>query len=598
MKNKISFQLIILCISILHLPNILNGQSNCVECSGNSATGEKSTAIGINSYASGDYSFSSGNTNVSQGQSSISMGDNCNADEMFSVAIGHYCSSYQRRSYSFGDHAIANAEPSMAIGHFVQSNASRAITIGSSDNQNPLINNEPNSLMIGFLSSFPTFFVGPTPYGQQFGKVGIGTTNPQTTLDVNGGILTKEFAMLNGNQHDGYVLTCNELGYADWEPGSQSLWNEGVIPGDIYRLDGNVGIGTTMPYNKFQIGEKWTFINRAEMKSIGFNISYNYEDYYRIQNGPGAMLNFEPSGAISMWMAPDGISGTQVDPWVESIIFDNFGNVGIGTRTPETELHVEGKIKTNEFQMVSGTFANGYILRCSNDGTAFWDNPDELDDGDWNVYVDNIWVDENKKVGIGTSTPGQELDLAGNMKISGDIIGAHNDWQSLRLFGGTDENDGAFLSIAGNYNNIGSIKLYTLGIDGRIEFHNDNMQVMSIRGDNTVVMGHPSEDGSGDVTVKINGYMSINEVNVTTDNWWDKVLKPGYDLRSLNELEVFILENNHLPDVPPEEEILEEGINLAEMNAILLKKIEELTLYTIEQQKEIEELKKLLLMSN
>lgn len=69
---------------------------------------------------------------------------------------------------------------------------------------------------------------------------------------------------------------------------------------------------------------------------------------------------------------------------------------------------------------------------------------------------------------------------------------------------------------------------------------------------------------------------------------------PTYTLISLEELEAYIKQNNHLPNVPSAEIMKEEGISLKEMNLILLQKIEELTLYTIQQQKEIDVLKKLI----
>ncbi len=58
----------------------------------------------------------------------------------------------------------------------------------------------------------------------------------------------------------------------------------------------------------------------------------------------------------------------------------------------------------------------------------------------------------------------------------------------------------------------------------------------------------------------------------------------------LKELEQYILKNKHLPDVPTQDEISKDGIDVYEMNAVLLKKVEELTLYVIEQQKQIVEL--------
>jgi len=55
----------------------------------------------------------------------------------------------------------------------------------------------------------------------------------------------------------------------------------------------------------------------------------------------------------------------------------------------------------------------------------------------------------------------------------------------------------------------------------------------------------------------------------------------------LHQLESFIEANHHLPDIPTEKNILENGIELGKMNALLLKKIEELTLYILEQEKRI-----------
>ena len=70
-------------------------------------------------------------------------------------------------------------------------------------------------------------------------------------------------------------------------------------------------------------------------------------------------------------------------------------------------------------------------------------------------------------------------------------------------------------------------------------------------------------------------------------------LKNDYRFLSLSEIENYIKENHHLPNIPSAEEIAENGLSLKEMNLILLEKIEELTLHTIEQQKQINHLFKL-----
>lgn len=92
--------------------------------------------------------------------------------------------------------------------------------------------------------------------------------------------------------------------------------------------------------------------------------------------------------------------------------------------------------------------------------------------------------------------------------------------------------------------------------------------------------------------LSVNGNIKAREVNVTVQGWADYVFDESYPLLSLSDLEIFLKKNKHLPDVPTEEDVLKNGIWLSELNVILLKKIEELTLYLILQDKKIEELSK------
>jgi hypothetical protein len=73
-------------------------------------------------------------------------------------------------------------------------------------------------------------------------------------------------------------------------------------------------------------------------------------------------------------------------------------------------------------------------------------------------------------------------------------------------------------------------------------------------------------------------------------DWPDYVFKKNYKLRSLNSLEAFIKTNHHLPDVASAKEVEKDGLDLANTQAVLLKKIEELTLYVIELNKKIAKL--------
>ena len=93
--------------------------------------------------------------------------------------------------------------------------------------------------------------------------------------------------------------------------------------------------------------------------------------------------------------------------------------------------------------------------------------------------------------------------------------------------------------------------------------------------------------------LSVNGKIAAKEVKVTINptEWSDFVFKEDYKLRNLSEVEKFIKKNNHLPEIPSEKEVYKDGIELGAMQAKLLQKIEELTLYTIEQQKTIDSFK-------
>ncbi|MDR2834765.1 MAG: tail fiber protein, partial [Bacteroidales bacterium] len=93
--------------------------------------------------------------------------------------------------------------------------------------------------------------------------------------------------------------------------------------------------------------------------------------------------------------------------------------------------------------------------------------------------------------------------------------------------------------------------------------------------------------------LKVKGEINSDEVTVeNTANWPDFVFDENYKKQSLSEIEDFIKANKHLPNVPSACEVEENGIQLGEMNKILLQKIEELTLQMIDLKKEIDEIKK------
>ena len=109
-----------------------------------------------------------------------------------------------------------------------------------------------------------------------------------------------------------------------------------------------------------------------------------------------------------------------------------------------------------------------------------------------------------------------------------------------------------------------------------------------MKGNGNVGIGKPDPGAPLDVAGKI----VCNEVEVTSvGKWKDYVFDNRYKLPRLQEVEEFIAKNGHLPEIPSETEVLKNGYDLSEMDARLLQKIEELTLYVIDLKKEINQLK-------
>ncbi|TKG87804.1 hypothetical protein EYV94_27920 [Puteibacter caeruleilacunae] len=88
------------------------------------------------------------------------------------------------------------------------------------------------------------------------------------------------------------------------------------------------------------------------------------------------------------------------------------------------------------------------------------------------------------------------------------------------------------------------------------------------------------------------GTMRAREIKVDLNGGADFVFEDDYDLKSLDEVDQFIKERKHLPGIPSAKQMEKDGVGLAEMNKLLLQKVEELTLHLIDQKKDIEALKK------
>lgn len=107
------------------------------------------------------------------------------------------------------------------------------------------------------------------------------------------------------------------------------------------------------------------------------------------------------------------------------------------------------------------------------------------------------------------------------------------------------------------------------------------------------IIGNPLNSASShftDAMLSVNGKIVSKSLFVTALNWADFVFDENYKLPKLSEIEAYYKINKHLPSIPSEKEIMEKGIDLSEMNKLLLQKIEELTILMVEQEKRIKKL--------
>ncbi len=90
-------------------------------------------------------------------------------------------------------------------------------------------------------------------------------------------------------------------------------------------------------------------------------------------------------------------------------------------------------------------------------------------------------------------------------------------------------------------------------------------------------------------------YLCIkNKLRIEVQSWKSNIFYPEYNLISIDSLSQFVIKNNHLPDIPSEQEVIDNGLDVGDMQALQMQKIEELTLYIIELNKKLENQQKLI----
>ncbi|WP_421876477.1 hypothetical protein [Marinoscillum sp.] len=226
-------------------------------------------------------------------------------------------------------------------------------------------------------------------------------------------------------------------------------------------------------------------------------------------------------------------------------------------------------------------------------------------------------IKSNGNVGIGTSNPVERMDVSGNLKWGTNgseswgvgLLTMESGWSSNRYptLGSISGSSGSLImfhnphipfrsdnSISG-YAGKAGIRMaadqnvsswWDMGLAGDF-FHiyrNGVGELFRISSSGNVGIGTQNPS----YRLEVAGTVRANTFSAVAPPWSDFVFEPEYKLLTLEEVEQHIQEKGHLPEIPSEAEVTENGINLGEMNAKLLQKVEELTLYLIEQNKQIQ----------
>uniref|UniRef100_UPI00404AB031 hypothetical protein n=1 Tax=Fulvivirga sp. TaxID=1931237 RepID=UPI00404AB031 len=265
------------------------------------------------------------------------------------------------------------------------------------------------------------------------------------------------------------------------------------------------------------------------------------------------------------------------------------GNMGIGTDNPQTTLHLNSPSSSIIRMTRSGANIFGYEIGQSTFGLYDHTNGQYK----WRTKDGNVFlVETSGNVGIGTINPMSKFHIRNG--VSGAWAHSFSDLT-------VEDDDHVMVQLSTPNNKVG---YYGFG-DSDDDFvgglqYNHLEDEMTLRVNNytsSMVINSANNIGIGTTNpthkLDVNGTIHASEVLVDLNvEGPDFVFEEDYPLSSLSEIESYIKANKHLPEVPSAVQMKEEGVNVVEMQMLLLKKVEELTLLLIKESNENKELGK------
>jgi hypothetical protein len=352
--------------------------------------------------------------------------------------------------------------------------------------------------------------------------------------------------------------------------GAGSAWIYASNGNDIFFNGGNVGIGKAIPSFKLHIADK-------SQGGQSTPAAYIYGQSY------GLRVGTQSAGTgyiLSIVAGADSNGTTTVGSSALYVKYD--GKIGMGTTTPGYKLDVAGIVNATQFYLNGQPFSGG-SSQWTTSGSNIYYNTGNTAIGTTNQLTKRLIVSGNENNGvIGAGS-------ASALEIRNEYTSTFNALSELQFSVGAGNN--VIGTISGQYTNWNS----TNNAGGDLLFSTKNstsnsapQERMRIRYDGTVGIGISNPDPN--YKLSVNGKVKAQELYLTTTVWPDKVFEKNYVLMPLKELEKSIQKEKHLPNIPSEKEVIKNGVGVVEIQAKLLQKIEELTLYVIEQNKKIETL--------
>lgn len=286
-------------------------------------------------------------------------------------------------------------------------------------------------------------------------------------------------------------------------------------------------------------------------------------------------------------------------------VYPDTIKIGIGTSAPTESLHlVEGAIRLGRKPSIPGIFpptwtapaikfGNSNNIQIGLLGSSFTSTTLMFQAPKFGFLTGNV--------GIGTSAPQYKLDVNGKLFLR--TVSTENGWaQSFLQWPGHKLIMG---SPAGNNSHV-LLELMPGGVDNSVNFSSFTMYTATGANVQTAKVQFTTTDhcwfnndgyvgiGTSSPTHKLDvrGTIRANEVIVNIPSGADFVFSPDYSLKPLSEIRDYIAENQHLPEIPSAEEMEAGGVSISELQIQLLQKIEELTLYILQQEQRINEVEK------